>query len=90
MTRFTQTDPEIIYYSLQYLLDSREQWIDISYQRKGYLVYRSNNYLFQPVEFQEEGIPHQTRIKPIPWKNTHIDIPLTFLIILIKTWKRNQ
>ena len=71
------TDPEIIYYSLQYLLDSREQWIDM-YQRKGYLVYRSNNYLFQPVEFQEEGIPHQTRIKPIPWKNTHIEIPLTF------------
>ena len=71
------TDPEIIYYSLQYLLDSREQWIDM-YQRKGYLVYRSDNYLFQPVEFQEEGIPHQTRIKPIPWKNTHIEIPLTF------------
>ena len=69
-------DFEILYYTIQDLLDSGEIWID-RYGRKGKLIYRSGYYLFQPSEYNNTAISKQIRETPIPWKQQDISIPLS-------------
>ena len=66
-------DEKIIYQTLQDMIDSKYEVKD-KYDRMGYIIYRGNYYIFQPLQINNEGTLLYQRGIPPPIRPNKIDI----------------
>lgn len=63
-----------IYKAIDILLDNKNEIINDKFEIKGYLIYRGDYYIFQPLDIDDTKIPILYRNFPIKTKNDKIDL----------------
>lgn len=66
--KYYLVDEEVLQYALQEMLDDKAQLFDNNNTR-GYLIYRSNKYIFQPYNSTDKRITLEQREMPMQVKN---------------------
>lgn len=61
-----------IYEALDYLVNNKNEIIYDKFSRIGYLIYRGNLYIYQPIDIEREDIPYIYRILPTSITNKTI------------------
>jgi hypothetical protein len=64
-----------IFFTLKYFLDQQDTLVD-QYGRLGYLVNRSNYYLFQPIELTNETAMMNERMIPVEYKRKQLEMEI--------------
>ena len=74
LEKYPELDKLFIYSALENLVDNKNEIIYDKFNRKGYIIYRGDYYIFQPFELEREDIPLIYRMYPLDIKTKTVDL----------------
>jgi len=71
---YTEVDKLFIYIALEELVNNKNEIVYDKFSRKGYIIYRGDYYIFQPLDLERDDLPIIYRMYPSDFKPNSVNL----------------